>query len=295
MQGSNCAVLLEATRLILQSQRLRNLLQRCAPGLAPHVSDCEVADRIISEFFLKDEPPIDIFYQFLWLNRAQINDWHTLKESAIFRDLCLIKSMPQDLHTRYVDAFRKRNGTIISQTEDKELISLQLAAAALEVIPFSDSSPYARLGPTAGGAYALELNNSNWTLEFGERTCDHVFPWGEPPMKGAIDKDQQLRDFIDALIKRGIKASSQLKDDLNEKTMFVGKWLAREKKINKYYVAIIPKANSSLIEALETNEHLNHLIVVGCPDGTSYDLALVKQSIDDVRKLLINLSYQMNH
>jgi hypothetical protein len=239
--------------------------------------------------------PITLLYQFLWKHQDKITDTNTLYDVKAFRDFCLIKSMPKDLHASYVTAFRKRSEKLGSQTENKELIALQLAAAALEIIPFEESSRSgARLGPSFGMAYALELHRSDWTKPFSERTCDHIFTWGEPPITGALDNNQQLKDFVDTLIQKGIMNDTRLKDDLETRTGFVGSWLREEKEIDKYYVAVLPERNSNLIDALLSNENLGDLIVVSCPEDTSDDLALIKTRLDDVSRILTKLYQKFN-
>jgi hypothetical protein len=239
--------------------------------------------------------PITLLYQFLWNHQDKIIDINTLYDVKAFRDFCLIKSMPRDLHASYVAAFRKRSEKLGSQTENKELIALQLAAAALEIIPFEESSRSgARLGPSFGMAYAVELHSSDWTKPFSERTCDHIFTWGEPPITGALDNNQQLKDFVDTLIQKVIMSDTRPKGDLESQTEFVGRWLRVEKELYKYYVAVLPERNSNLIDALFANENLGDLIVVSCPEDTSVDLALIKTSIDYVRRILTELYQKLN-
>ncbi|MFN6399639.1 MAG: hypothetical protein ACK449_07070 [Planctomycetota bacterium] len=244
---------------------------------------------------MSDKEPITLLYQFLWKHQDKITDTNTLYDVKAFRDFCLIKSMPRDLHASYVAAFRKRSEKLGSQTENKELIALQLAAAALEIIPFEESNgSSSRLGPSFGMAYALELRSSDWTQPFSERTCDHIFTWGEPPITGALDNNQQLKDFVDTLIQKGIMNDTRLKDDLETRTRFVGSWLREEKDIDKYYVAILPERNSNLIDALLENENLGDLIVVSCPEESSADLALIKTRIDEVSRILTKLYQKLN-
>jgi hypothetical protein len=244
---------------------------------------------------MSEQEPITLLYQFLWNHQAKITDTNTLYHVKAFRDFCLIKSMPKDLHVSYVAAFSKRSEKLGSQTENKELIALQLAAAALEIIPFEESnSSGARLGPSFGVAYALELHSSDWNQPFSERTCDHIFTWGEPPITTALDNNQQLKDFVDTLIQKGIMSDTRPKGDLESQTEFVGSWLGVEKELYKYYVAVLPERNSNLIDALLANENLGDLIVVSCPEDTSDDLALIKTRIDDVRRILTKLYQKLN-
>jgi hypothetical protein len=86
----------------------------------------------------------------------------------------------------------------------------------------------------------------------------------------------------------------RLKDDLETRTRFVGRWLRQEKELNKYYVAVLPARNSNLIDALMANENLADLIVVSCPEETSDDLALIKTRIDDVSRILTKLYQKLN-
>jgi hypothetical protein len=237
-------------------------------------------------------PPITLLYQFLSNHQGKITEQHTFYDMMEFRDFCLIKSMPQKLHESYVRAFRRRSERLESQTENKELIALQLAAAALQVIPFDDPSySGASLSPSRGRAYALELESSDWNELFSKRTCDHIFTWGEPANKSALNN--QLEDFIDEFIQRGMMFRARLKD-VPAKTKFVGDWLKVEKECNKYYVAILPERNSNLIDALIANDHLKDLIVVSYPDFTSADLATIKIKIDEVERILSDLCRTLN-
>lgn len=295
MIDSQCPVICEAFSSLRQSERLRNLLRYCDAGLTSETTVDQLIECAIKFFFMSEKEPIRLLYQFLSTHQAKITDTNTLYDVKAFRDFCLIKSMPKELHTSYVTAFRKRSEKLGSQTENKELIALQLAAAALEIIPFEESnSSSARLGPSFGMAYALELHSSDWTTPFSERTCDHIFTWGEPPITGALDNNQQLKDFVDTLIQKGIMNDTRLKDDLETRTRFVGSWLREEKEIDKYYVAVLPERNSNLIDALLANENLGDLIVVSCPEESSADLALIKTRIDDVSRILTQLYQKLN-
>ena len=295
MIDSQCPVICGAFSSLRQSERLRNLLRHCDAGLTSETTKNQLIERAIKFFFMSDKEPIRLLYQFLSHHQDKITDTNTLYDVKAFRDFCLIKSMPRDLHASYVAAFRKRSEKLGSQTENKELIALQLAAAALEIIPFEESSRSgARLGPSFGMAYALELRSSDWTRPFSERTCDHIFTWGEPPITSALDNNQQLKDFVDTLIQKGIMNDTRLKDDLETRTGFVGSWLREEKEIDKYYVAVLPERNSNLIDALLSNENLGDLIVVSCPEESSADLALIKTRIDDVSRILTKLYQKLN-
>jgi len=295
MIDSQCPVICEAFSSLRQSERLRNLLRHCDVGLTSEKTTDQLIECTIKFFFMSDKEPIRLFYQFLSNHQAKITDINTLYDVKAFRDFCLIKSMPRDLHASYVAAFRKRSEKLGSQTENKELIALQLAAAALEIIPFEESSRSgARLGPSFGMAYAVELHSSDWTKPFSERTCDHIFTWGEPPITGALDNNQQLKDFVDTLIQKGIMSDTRPKGDLESQTEFVGRWLGVEKELYKYYVAVLPERNSNLIDALLANKKLGDLIVVSCPEDTSVDLALIKTSIDYVRRILTELYQKLN-
>jgi len=295
MIDTQCPVICEALSSLRQSERLQNLLRHSDAGLTSEKTVDQLIQCAIRFFFMSDKEPITLLYQFLWKHQDKITDINTLYDVKAFRDLCLIKSMPRDLHASYVAAFRKRSEKLGSQTENKELIALQLAAAALEIIPFEESnSSSARLGPSFGMAYALELHSSDWTKPFSERTCDHIFTWGEPPITSALDNNQQLKDFVDTLIQKGIMNDTRLKDDLETRTGFVGSWLREEKEIDKYYVAVLPERNSNLIDALLANQNLGDLIVVSCPEESSADLALIKTRIDDVSRILTKLYQKLN-
>ena len=295
MIDTQCPVICEALSSLRQSERLQNLLRHSDAGLTSEKKVDQLIECAIEFFFMSDKEPITLLYQFLWKHQDKITDINTLYDVKAFRDFCLIKSMPRDLHASYVAAFRKRSEKLGSQTENKELIALQLAAAALEIIPFEESSRSgARLGPSFGMAYALELHSSDWTKPFSERTCDHIFTWGEPPITGALDNNQQLKDFVDTLIQKGIMNDTRLKDDLETRTGFVGSWLREEKEIDKYYVAVLPERNSNLIDALLANQNLGDLIVVSCPEESSADLALIKTRIDDVSRILTKLYQKLN-
>jgi hypothetical protein len=287
MSDLQCPVIVEACRSLRQSQRLRTLLLHCDASLTSETAVEQLIERTIAFFFMGGREPIKVLYQFLSKHQTKIADAHTLYELMAFRDFCLIKSMPRELHSSYVAAFRERTQKLGSQTENKELIALQLAAAALEIIPFDESiGSSAKFGPSFGMAYALELKSSDWTKPFSKRTCDHIFTWSEPPFTGVLDNDQQLKVFIDTLIQNGIMNDVNLKDDLETRTKFVGNWLGEEKEINKYYVMVLPERNSNLIDALLANENLSDLIVVACPEETSVDLALIKTRIDNVSQIL---------
>ena len=295
MIDTQCPVICEAFSSLRQSERLRNLLRHCDVGLTSEKTVDQLIECTIKFFFMSEQEPITLLYQFLWNHQAKITDTNTLYHVKAFRDFCLIKSMPRDLHASYVAAFSKRSEKLGSQTENKELIALQLAAAALEIIPFEESSSSgARLGPSFAMAYALELHSSDWNQPFSERTCDHIFTWGEPPITSALDNNQQLKDFVDTLIQKGIMNDMRLKDDLETRTRFVGRWLRQEKELNKYYVAVLPERSSNLIDALLSNENLGDLIVVSCPEETSDDLALIKTRIDDVSRILTKLYQKLN-
>lgn len=290
-----CPVICEALNRLRRSECLRSLLRHCDSNLKSASTVDQIVDGIIRFFFMGHRPPITLLYQFLSKNQGEITVQRTFYEMMEFRDFCLIKSMPQKLHESYVRAFRRRSERLESQTENKELIALQLAAAALQVIPFDDPSySGARLSPSRGRAYALELQSSDWTQPFAERTCDHIFAWDEPPVTSASDNNQQLKDFIDAFIQRGIMMDTRLKDDLTTKTRFIGTWLREEREINKYYVAILPERNSNLIDTLLANDDLGELIVLSCPDDTSDDLAIIKTRIDDVSRILNKLYRILN-
>lgn len=296
MIDETCPVIREAMNCLRRSEQLRSLFRHCNSNLTSASTVDQIVEGAMSFFFMSKHAPITVLYQFLSNHRNKITERITLYMVKTFRDFCLIKSMPQDLHKSYVKAFRKRSEKLESQTENKELIALQLAAAALEFIPFDDSSnSAARFGPYHGIAYALELKSSDWTIPFSDerRTCDCIFTWGEPPFKSASDDTQQLKDFIDAFIQRGIMIDIRLKDDTT-KAEFVGKWLREERLINKYYVAILPERNSNLIDTLVANVDLNELIVVSCPDDTSVDLAIIKNRIDEVGRILSNLYRTLN-
>lgn len=289
----DCPTLREVSRLLTSRDPLRNLLaKRIRDKLATQGVE-EQVNKVIEAFFRGDRPPISILYQFLCNVEGSVADRSLLYDLKIFKDLCIVKSMPTEIHERFVSGFRKKMDKIACETENKELISMQLAAVVMEILPFSDIATTGVLGPAVFGAYALALRGSDWSKSFADRTCDHIFPWGEPPVMGALDT-RQLEAFMDALIKDGIMNDTRLKDDLETKIAFVREWLAVEREIDRYYVAILPEANSSLIDAMLADSNLSNLIIVSVPDCTSVPLASIKKSIDDVGNILRKVYNRIN-
>jgi len=280
-----CPVIVEACRRLKQYEPLRSFLA-IPENSSREGSEDKQIESIVEKFFSKNQfPPISRLYHFLH-NRNQTRDKVTLYELRYFRDFCIIKSMPEDLHRKYVDAFKVRTEKLGSQTENKELIALQLAAAALEILAFEDSTlASAKLGPSFGMAYALQMKSSDWTKPFSDRTSDHVFTWGEPPIKGAVHS-QQMKEFVDNLIKNGIQIDCEIGDNLQVGIDLIRKWLAGERKMHRYYFAILPESNLDLINELLGNDDLKDLIVVSCPKVTCVNLALTKYDIKKVSEIL---------
>ena len=109
MIDTQCPVICEAFSSLRQSERLRNLLRHCDAGLTSEKTVDQLIECAIKFFFMSDKEPITLLYQFLWKHQDKITDTNTLYDVKAFRDFCLIKSMPRDLHASYIAAFRKRS------------------------------------------------------------------------------------------------------------------------------------------------------------------------------------------
>jgi hypothetical protein len=194
--------------------------------------------------------------------------------------------MPKDLHSSYVAAFSERNEEIGSQTENRHLIALQLAAAALTVSPFNHAADSdACFVPSAGFAHAIEISADHWETPFEKRACDHVFMFGEPPFRGIVKHNTQLKDFVNGLI-GCMKINSTLDDKENVKIDLIREFLQEEREFGKYYVAVLPERNDYLVKALLAEGNLKLLIVVSCPEFTCNNLAMLKMRIDQVNEIL---------
>jgi len=294
MIDRNCSIICETLNFLGRCNGLRNFLQNCDSNLTHSTPKERLVERIAEFFFDGNREPIKVFYWFLHRTRDNIRDPMVLRDLVVFRNLCLIKSMPKDLHSSYVAAFSERSEEIRSQTENRYLIALQLAAAALTVFPSNDAANSdAYFVPSAGFGHAIELRADHWESPFEDRACDHVFMFGEPPFEGIVNHNTQLKYFIDGLISC-MKIDSALDENEDVKTDLIRRLLEEDRENGKYYVAVLPERNDDLIKALLANEDLNLLIVVSCPEFTCNNLAVLKRRIDQVNKILREVYMEVN-